>query len=57
MILACSPVYTFPNGRTAAYEPSVGVVVAIARVFGFVLYALEKEQQSANAVITPGVSE
>jgi len=57
MILAEAPVAIFPIGSTAAYEPSVGLGVAGKRVRGFVLYALENEQHTEYAVITPGVSE
>jgi hypothetical protein len=52
-----APTATFPRGRIAAYEPSVGDGVCGSSVTGFVLYTLEKLQQSAYAVITPAVSE
>jgi len=51
------PTETFPIGSTAAYDPSVGVMVIGGRESGYVLYTFEKEQQSAYAVITPDVSE
>jgi hypothetical protein len=57
VILAEEFIAIVPRGKTAAYDPSVGLGVIGARVNGFNVYTFENAQHKAYAVITPGVSE